>query len=224
MHSRFIRNITPSVKMLIIILLICTLLIAKSIFLMGFITVLSLIILILFGSSVNKYVDFIKKIFIWLLFIVIMYIIIYKSIVGLGLFMYKTTLIAILLEGLISNFNFDELHSGINEILKPFKIFKLDAEKISYNVALNVVFLNELLHSSNRIERVQIASGRRNYRIKYFLFPRLLNSTEYVKNLENSLKLKFYTLKGFKINFKSVLLLIMFIFLFIITIYKEVIL
>jgi len=224
MQSRFIKNITPSVKLLILIFLICTLIIAKSIFLFIFISILSLIILILLGISVNKCIDFIKKIFLWLLFIVVMYIIIYKNINGLLQFIYKIVLISILVNSLILNLQFDELHSGIYRILSPFKIFGVNINKKSFNIAINITFLNVFLYSSDKIEKIQTHNNKKSYRIKYFIFPRLLTSINYIKNLESSLKLKFYTIRCFKTNLKSVLLLILFIFLFFLAIYKEVIL
>lgn len=224
MQSRFIKDITVYVKMLILLLLICTLFIAKSIFLLAFITILSLIILILLGGSVNEYVDFIKKIFIWLLFIVITYIIIYKGINGLLIFMYKFVLSVVLIHGLISNLNFDELHSGFYGILKPLNRFNIDVESKSFNIALSIVFLKALLYSSDSVGKLQCMRNKRNYGIKYFLFPRLLWATNYSENLKNNLKLKFYSLKCEKLNFRSVLLLILFIALFISAIFKEVIL
>lgn len=224
MQNRFIKNITPCVKILITFLIICTLAVAKSLFLIAFITILSLIILIMAGGSVNKYVDFIKKIFIWLLFIVIMYIIIYKSITGLVVFMYKIVLSVTLIDGIISRLDFDELHSGIYGMLTPLRKFNINVESKSFNIALNIVFLKEFLNSSDKISESQLMRNKRSYGIKYFFFPRLLNSIYYVKNLEDVLQLKFYSLKREKINFKSVISLLLFIFLFVVAIFKEVIL
>ena len=116
------------------------------------------------------------------------------------------------------------MHSGIYRILSPFKIFGVNIDKKSYNFAIDIIFLNEFLYSSDKIEKIQTHNNKKSYRIKYFIFPRLLISINYIKNLESSLKLKFYTIKSFKTNFKSILLLILFISLFLMAIYKEVIL
>lgn len=224
MQNKFVKNIKSSVKILIILLIIFTLIIAKSIFLLSFITVLSLIILILLGNSVNKYVEFIKKIFIWLLFIVIMYIIIFRNVNGLSIFMYKLILSIILIDNLLWSLNFGELHSGIYAIIYPLKRFNINREQLSYRISLNLIFVCRFIRSGNRIEKMQLLRNKRNCGMKYFIIPKLLDSINYVDELDESLKLKFYRLRIKKVNIKSVFLLMLFIVLFILALFKEVIL
>lgn len=226
MQSKFIKNIIVWVRILILFLLVLTLFIAKSLFLFLTISTFGVIILILFGYNVKKCISILKKIFIWLLFVIIIYIIIYRNITIFGLFrlIYKLVFSIILMDCVILNLNFDELHSGIYSILSPLKIFNIDLEKKSFEIAMNIVFFREFLNSSDRIEKKQSIKNKRSYRIKYFFFPRLLTSINYVDNLEEILKLKFYNLRIQKINFKSLILLTLFICLFVIAVFKEVIL
>lgn len=224
MQNSFINKITVSSRILILVLLICTLFIAKSIFLIISISILTLIISILTNKSVKLYFNSIKKSISWLLFIFIVYIIIYSSVSNAFIFIYKLILSIVLIKGFLFTVNFNTLNSGIYKILKGFKKLKLDIESISYNITIYIYFLKYLFDSSDRIKKLQNINGKRKYGIKYFLMPRLLNSINEVNNLENSLKLKYYNINEEKINVRSILLLVVFIILFITALFKEVIL
>lgn len=222
MLNRVFKDVTPSIKIISLLILIFIILVAKSIYLIIFISILTLIILINLGYGVKPYVQFIKNILCCLLFWTLIYIIIYRNIIGVILFSYKLVLITLLIRSFAFNLNFSTLDSGIYGILRPLK--KFDTKKLSYNISIYLCFIKYLIYSKEDIKCMQSKKLINKYSIKYYLFPRILFCTNKIKEKDMNLVLNHYTTHLEPINFISILTLIISICMFISVLVKEVIL
>lgn len=224
MSSNFINQFIGSVKIIILFLLILVISISKSIFLIMFMTVLILILIVLTKISVKECIKSIKIILPLLIFILIIYIIIYRDIIDLLIVLYKTILIVLLISLFMLTINFDNLHSAIYTIISPFCKPKYKRKKISFYITIYIFFIYYFLNSGSVICNLQKIRGKRKYGIKYLLLPRLFYTIDYIHNFERDLMTQFYELKVEKINFRSILILALFIVFASVAIFKEVIL
>lgn len=217
------NKITSFAKLMILLFLILTLMIAKSANLIIFFTIFTLIVLILVNYSVKKYKELLKNIIIWLLFIGIIYIIIYGVGLNLLIVLYKTILILILIDVFFSITTFDQLNSALYTILSPIKILNKDVESMSFNLTLDIIFVKELLTFDNKIFEIQTLKNKYKLNIKNYLIPRLMYIVSYVKQIKENLILNFYVIKKERMNVKSILILNLFFMLFLLAFFKEVI-
>ncbi len=217
------NKITSFTKFMILLFLILTLMIAKSVNLIIFFTIFTLIVLILVNYSVKKYKELLKNIIIWLLFIGIIYIIIYGVGLNLLIVLYKTILILILIDVFFSITTFDQLNSALYTILSPIKILNKDVESMSFNLTLDIIFVKELLTFDNKIFEIQTLKNKYKLNIKNYLIPRLMYIVSYVKQIKENLILNFYVIKKERMNVKSILILNLFFMLFLLAFFKEVI-
>jgi len=141
MQNKFIKSINMSTKILILLILIMSVLVSKSLYLISIITILVLIISIISNKCVKFYLDVLKNNFIWLLFFSIMYIIIFRNIYFYLILVYKLILITLILKVFTSNLNFDEFNFGVYTLLHPLKYTRLNIKKISYNIAIYVFYI-----------------------------------------------------------------------------------
>ena len=130
MQNKFLDNVLTSIKIIILFLLIVTISVAKSTYLILSLVVLEIIIMLLVSKSVKEYVVFIKKNMLWLIIILFTYILFYRDIFGLFTLTYKLLLIIILFKSFISIISFESLNSAIYSLIYPLKLFKIDIEKI----------------------------------------------------------------------------------------------
>lgn len=225
MQNNFIEKIAPSVRIIILILLMVSLLLAKSIYLILFITSLTLILFIITDKKVNIYVKFLKKTFLLLLFFFIVYIIIFRqNTVSMIIFAYKLIIVDVLIKIFLLNIEFRSLHEGIYGCLLPLKKSKIDIEVFSLDVALSIYYIKFLLESTDKIKVAQQTNGKKIINVKNYLIPSFIYSINELEQLQDNLKIKFYKLNYKKANFISKFILILFILLFIVCVYKEVIL
>lgn len=226
MQSKFIENIPVCVRIIIVFLMILTLFIAKSIFLILMITVLILIIIILMNKSVKIYIKMFIKLLLYLLFIVVAYIIISRNVNGILILIYKLALILCLIKCFVLSVNFSTLNNGIYSLLIPFNKFKIfrNSEKISFNITSCLYFIIYLFNSDETVIKFQDINNKRKYGIKNYFIPRLSIAIYQINKLQTNLELKFYKAKVEKLNFKSIILLLLFVILFATSIFKEVIL
>ncbi len=223
MQDRVVKDITSIARAIIFILLICTIFIAKSLFLILFLTILTLIIIILSNYSVNRYRKLLKKCAIWLLFIPIIYIIIYNNTNSILIFAYKSMMVIALIDNFLYDITFGEVHNIIYSIIYPLKRTKFDIEEISFRMTVNLFFVKSMLLSGNKIVNSQLLKNKVNYNVKNFLMPRLMIAINETTELEQSLIIKSYTLNKDKNNINSDIMVILFASLFIISVFKEVI-
>lgn len=223
MQDRVVKDITSIARALIFILLICTIFIAKSLFLILFLTILTLIIIILSNYSVNRYRKLLKKCAIWLLFTPIIYIIIYNNANSILIFAYKSIMVIALIDNFLYDITFGEVHNIIYSIIYPLKRTKFDIEEISFRMTINIFFAKSLLLSGNKIVNSQLLKNKVNYNVKNFLMPILMIAINETTELEQSLIIKSYTLNKDKNNINSDIMVILFTSLFIISVFKEVI-
>lgn len=226
MSSNVITRISPSVRMLILIILILSLLLAKSIYLLLFIITLTLILCIITGKKVNLYVKALKKMSILLLIFIIIYIIIFRQydIISICILLVKLIIVVVLFKILFLNMNFCDLHMGIYGILKPLKRYGFNIEKISLDITLSIYFINFLMESNCEIKKVQKINGIKKINVKNLILPSIIYSINQLDKLQSNLKVKFYKLNYKKANISSKIILILFILLFVICVYKEVVL
>ena len=226
MQNNFIEKISPSIRIIILIILIISLFLAKSIYLILFITTLIFILLIITNKKVNIYVKFFKKTFLLLLFFFIIYIIIFRKydIVSIVLIVYKLIASNLLINIFILNINFRSLHAGIYGCLLPLKRIKNNIEVFSFEIVLSIYFIKFLLESTDKIKCVQLINGKRKKNIKNYFIPSFICAINDLEKLQDSLKIKFYKLNYKKSDLKSKLILIFFIIFFVVCMFKEVIL
>ena len=218
MPKSLLSEINPFVKLLIMFILIVSILIGKSFYLLLILGVIALIVILISDISVNKYVEEIKKIFMWLIFIFLAYIIILNN-RSILLFVYKTTLIIIFLETFLLSSSFDEIDSGINTIIRPLKLFKYNTDSISLNITLSIFFLINLINLDYRSVDYDMFSY--SFYPKYII-SRILIVNDKINSYQMSLKLKFYKVKNYKFDTRDIILFVAFISFFIIVIYEEV--
>ncbi len=217
-------KITSFTKFMILLFLVLTLMIAKSLYLIILFTIFISIILILVNYNVNKYKNMLKNVIIWLLFVGIIYIIVYGLSLNLLLVLYKTILIFILLDIFSSITTFDQLNSALYVILSPLKLFNKDVYNISFKLTLDILFIKKIISFDNKILEFQTLKNKYKYNVKNYLIPKLMYITKYVKQTEENLILNFYVIKKEKMNIKSILVLNLSFMLFLVAIFKEVIL
>jgi len=225
-QNNFITKISPSVRIMLLVLLISILLMAKSIYLILFITTLTVILFIITGKKVNKYVNAFKKIVSLLLFLLFVYIIIFRQyqIISIIIFTYKLLLMSILIEIFILNTDFRSLHEGLYGILLPLKIVKLNVENVSLYLTLILYFIKLLIDAKDEIKKRQIMRGKKTLNVISFIISSFIYSKSKLNILQDNLKIKFYKLNYKKVNLRSKIIFFLFLLIFIISIFKEVIL
>ena len=221
--NNFLKIISPSVRLICLIILGISMIIAKSIYLILFITTLILILCIYSKKQVKEYVKSIKNIILVLVFFTILYIIISRnySIFGIFIFFYKSLAIWIMIKLFDITINFSELHSALYGLLIPFK--KLNLEKNCYNIAMSLFFIKNLIISKNYINSIQDFYSKRSIRFKDNLYPRFIYSIDKANKLQESNRINHYTMPKLRLNLWSIAVLIFAIIFFVVCLYKEVI-
>ena len=163
-------KITSFTKFMILLFLVLTLMIAKSLYLIILFTIFISIILILVNYNVNKYKNMLKNVIIWLLFVGIIYIIVYGLSLNLLLVLYKTILIFILLDIFSSITTFDQLNSALYVILSPLKLFNKDVYNISFKLTLDILFIKKIISFDNKILEFQTLKNKYKYNVKNLSF------------------------------------------------------
>lgn len=226
MLSNLLKGISPSVKIVSLILLILCLLMANSIYLITFMTILIVILMLIINEKVNIYVNTQKKFLILLLIMLVGYIIIFDkcSVLNIVLFLYKIILLCLLIKVFILNVDFKEIHEGIYGILIPLTKLNINVEKFSLDLILSAYFVKFLFISSKEIKKYEILSAKTKFSLKGKIFSRLIYSINRLSVFQDNLKIKLYKLNYRKVNIYSKFILILTIIFFIVCIFKEVIL
>ena len=225
MQNNIISKISPSVRMICLFILSISLFMAKSIFLILFMTTLTLILMVISGKKVNTYVNIIKKVVILLLFFLIIYIIMFEyNTFNWLIFAYKLIIVTTLFSIFYFNTNFSQLHQSIYGCLKPLEKMKIDVEGISFDIVMALFFLKSLNDNKQKVNETQKMYGKRQLNLKNYILPIFINSANELEELQCNLKIKFYKLSYRKSNVFSKLILIVFVILFILVVIKEVIL
>ena len=225
MQNNIISKISPTPRIICLFILSISLFIAKSIFLILCITTLTLIFMIITEKKVNIYVNIIKKISILLLFLLIVYIIMFEyNIFNWLFFIYKLIIVTFLFTIFYINTGFNQLHQSIYGCLKPLEKMKMDIEGISFDIVLSLFFLKSLIVNKQRISETQNIYGKKQLNLKNYILPIFINSANELNEFQCQLKIKFYKLSYKKSNIFSKFILIVFLILFILVVFKEVIL
>ncbi len=225
MQNNIIKKISPRVRLISLFILTTSLFMAKSIFLILLITTLTLILMLITGKKVNTYVNIIKKVAILLLFLLIVYIIIFEyNIFKCLIFTYKLLIVTLLFAIFHFNTGFNQLHQAIYECLRSIEKMKINVEGISFDIVAALFFLKSLVNNKQNILETQKLYGKRQLNIKNYILPIFINSANELNELQYHLKTKFYKLSYKKSNMFSKFILIVFVILFILVVFKEVIL
>ena len=160
-----------------------------------------------------------------MLFTFITYIIVTRNIIGSFVVLYKFILTILFIKQFFLVIKFEKLVNGINTVLKPLNR-KININKISYNIAIFIYFINIYINSKKEIFNNYLSNNKFIYTfsIKRNLFPRIFFTISKIKNIENSLKIKNYKINYERENKESIIFVCSFIALFIIVFFKEVIL
>lgn len=224
MLNKCINKIPISIKIIILIILCITILVAKSIFLMCFLSVFTLILVLVREESVKNYINVLKSCFISLIFFSLMYIMFLGNLYYLPLILYKLILIIILIKNFTLYITFDNLSSGIYKLLFPLQKFNLDLKRLSYNSTIDIFYLIYFFKSKYEIKNIQMNKTRKKAGLKYTLLSRMYYTVNEMHNLQRNLKLKFYEVKNEKMSLEGYASLFIFILLLIVVLIKEVIL
>lgn len=223
MQNNIVNQINSSTR--ILILLICCLItiIAKSIFLLIFISLFLIILMVLTEKSVKFYLNFVKEFNLLLLFIFIAYIILFGGIYNSFIAVYKAVLVIFFIRQFILTMNFQKFSNGMMTIINPIENSKL--EKIVYDVLIFIYFILYFINSKKQILRKYSKNNMSfSLSLKYNLLPRIFLSMTKTKQLESSLKIKHFKASIEKKNKLSTITLYIFITIFMLVILKEVIL
>lgn len=223
MQNSVINKVNVATRILILQICSLIILLANSIYLIGFMSILFIVLLLLTNKNVKFYTNLIKKIITLLLFIFIAYIIYSRNILSSFVFIYKIILVILYIKQFSLTVNFNKFTSGIKTLFNSLKINKLDM--ISYNIVIFIYFIKYYINSKDEI----FVNYNNNQKImyifslKYNFLPRLFLSVSKVKKLESTLKLKYFSARLEQRNTLSTVILILFILLFIVVMFKEVI-
>lgn len=225
MQNNIISKISPTVRIICLFILSISLFLARSVFLILLITTLTLILMVTTGRKVNLYVNTLKKIYILLLFLLIVYIIMFEyNIFNILIFTYKLIIVALLFVIFCFNTNFNQLHQSIYGCLKPLKKLNFDIEQLSFDIVLALKFLKILINQKDCVLKKQVTYGKKQLNLKNYIMPIFINSVNEFNELQYDLKTKFYKLSYSSSNIFSKIILILFLILFIVVVFKEVIL
>lgn len=222
--SKIIKSVLPSVRLVFLIVFLLSLTIAKSIYLLLFITTFFLIIAILSEKEVKVYVKFLKDIFLILIIIIAVCIIVFKEYNAINIFyvVYKTLLASLLIKTFEINTDFEELHESIYSLMIPLN--RINIYQISLDIALFIYFIKYVLQSASEIKNIQTISGKITLNLRNYVIPKFIFTSNELEMLKTNLELTFYKVKYRNYNYKSKILLIGLIVFFIICVFKEVVL
>lgn len=210
-------------RIIILILLILGISIANSKYLLISFTIYFLFLALLTNKSVKFYIDLIKNVKLWLLFIFIIYIIMVRNVLLSAVIIYKIILILLYIKQFSLSVDTQTFLSGIYTLMERLK-FK-NSLNISYNIVIFINFINYYINSKKQIfsnynKKKKIIN---TFSLKYNILPRMFLSTSKINKLESDLKLKYIKPRLIKNDTKSNIILFIFILLFIIVVIKEVI-
>ena len=226
MQNNFITKISPNVRFTVFLLIILILIFANSIYLIAFTTTLILIMLILTEKKVNQYVNSFKNLIFPLLNLFVLYIIVFKeyNLFSTILFWYKSVLSVVLIDIFIFNTNFKSLNEGVYSFFSALKLLKVNVERFSFDISMSLYFIKIFVDSKQEILYVQKSNGIIKHNIKNYLFSRVIYSINTLNLFQENLKIDLYKLNYAKADFKSKIIFLTFLIIFIICIFKEVIL
>ena len=218
MQNSFINKINVCAKIIILNLLILMIILSKSIYLIGLLTILSLIIFILLDENIKEYTLIFKSTIIYLLFIIIAYIIISRDIFNILIFIYKLFLIEFYLIEFILSVNYYNFVNGVYTMILKLSYFSLYAKQISNNIGMVYVCFKSFFEANKKIKIKKINI------FKYYLIPVIQYTNTRIKATYYNLEIKYYKLTKEKFNKMSFVLICIFFILFLVVLFKEVIL
>lgn len=224
MQSNAFDKVNVSTRMLILLMIVLGILIAKSIYLIILLTLLFVFVFLLTNKSVKFYIDLIKNVKLWLLFVFIAYIIIFRNVVHSFIFTYKILLVLLYVIQFNLTTTFSDKTNAIKTLIKPMnKVF--DTDQISYNIVVFIYFFFTYINSKQEIFKKYNKEEKiiYSFSLKHNILPRFLFTVSKISELESSLKLKFYRPR-FEKKLKSSNTILVFVLLFFLMIvFKEVI-
>ena len=225
MQNNIFSKVNVFTRLLVLLLLILSIFIAKSVYLLIFLTLLCVLLILLTKKSVKFYIDSIKNVKFWLLFIFIAYIIICRNILVSFVFTYKVVLVILIVKQFYMTVNFYTLTDGIMTLFNFIGI-KLKSDKISYNIVSFIYFINIYIKTKKEIFNKYDDDKKIKYQFsfKYNVYPRIFLTMSKMERFESSLKIKFYKPSLEEKNIESKIVLLTFLVLFITVVLKEVIL
>lgn len=220
-RNKVLDALCPVVRLITLIIIAFSLLIARSIYLILLITTFLLILAIHSNKSIKTYLKILKKYSIILFIFTLVYIIIFReySVFHSSIFVLKLILLLIAMYIFSICFEFDELHEAIHGVLIPFKAFNI--EKISYDIAISLYMIKFFFDSKQEIRN----KHNNNQRFGFVIFSpmRIIYMVNRADRLQTKLKLNHYNLKHNNFNTKSKFWLVFVILFLIVCIIKEVI-
>lgn len=218
MYKNYIDNLTILSKKIITVLIILILFITKSYYMILFVSVLLIFLILLNEKSVKEYVKIFKSYLLILLFFLLAYIIVINE--NTVIFIYKSLVAYLFIINYYINMDFYMLHLSIYSSLRILNLFNVDSEKVSFYLAKNLYYFNLIFTSKDKIIEKQLYLGNKKHGLKYRLIPTVFYADNEINKLTMNLNTNNYKLKKYRTNIKSVISVLLFLLLFILTIYK----
>ena len=179
MQNNIFNKINVSSRLLILLLLIFSLMLTSSLYFILMFTTFILILLMLNKKSVKYYLQLVKNLKFFLLFIFITYIIIVGNIFNTLLVFYKIVLVVLLIDLFVSTIKFQTLTNGVKTLLKPLEN-KLRIDNIALNISLFIYFLVYYITSK---EEILSKYSNQKFNLKNNILSRLFFTNYKLKKL-----------------------------------------
>ena len=225
-QNSLLKDVVPIVKVLMLMVLIIGIIIARNIYLILFITTISLIIFIKSDITFRQYLNSLKAVMFTLIIFLVAYLFAVSEykISNIILFEYKILLALFIIKTFKANFNFGEMHHAIYTIIFPLKITNLNIQKLSLNITLLLCFFNYFVNAKSEIIMLQRHNGIIKITFKEMFLPMLLRAINNLSKLKLNLKANYYKMHCSNFNIKSKIILLICLLFFAVCVLKEVIL
>lgn len=215
MQSRLYDSMTILSHFIAMILIIVIFLITDSIYLVLFTALLPLYLILLNLDNVDRYFRYLKNYAFILIIILLLIILITKHITFMLVFKY--IIIVLIVNNFVSRLTFVKTNTLLYRLL--FLLPRKDV--ISYKLTLKLYYINSIFMSKDEIARFQEERNNRRRGLKYGLLSRIEYAEYKTDKLDSNLKTSFYKIEKEYTNLLSVLNVLLFTIVLIVSIIRK---
>lgn len=226
MCIEMLNKIHPFTIFICFISLIIMIIVAKSLYLILFLTSFILYIMLSLDINIKDYLKVLLTYKVELIIFFIIYILLFKifNFIDIIYLLYKLIIILFLIMIFISSITFVDLNLIIYYLFYPLKKTKINIENMSYDCSMSLYLIKKFFESKNQLLFIRKNLYKKNPNIIDRFSSRVVYSIGEIYKFSDSLKLSFYKITKQKLNLKSKIISLLFVILLIISIIKEVIL
>ena len=215
MQSKLYDSITILSHFIAMILIIVIFLITDSIYLILFTALLPLYLILLNLDNVGRYFRYLKNYLIVILLIFLIIFLITRHITFMMVFKY--IIIVLIVNNFISRLTFEKT----NTLLYRLLFFLPRRDIISYKLTLKLYYLNNIFMSKDEIAKFQEERNNRRRGFKYGLLSRIEYAEYKADKLDSNLKTGFYKIEREYPTLLSVLNVLLFTVVLIVSIIRK---